>query len=131
MLIATDWSAEDRKVPPDLIKSAVPVSGLYDLEPLLAHSVNDDLRLTPEVAHRLSPVGMKPRTSAPVAIYVGAAESDEFRRQSRLLAQAWDPYSPALSLRELPGHDHFTILRDLADPDYVVQRRIRALMGLG
>jgi arylformamidase len=50
---------------------------------------------------------------APLVVAAGAAESSEFQRQSRLLAQAWHPQVKSLLM--LPGLDHFAIVDSFAE----------------
>ncbi|NP_001350089.1 kynurenine formamidase isoform 4 [Mus musculus] len=66
------------------------VSGIYDLEPLIATSQNDPLRMTLEDAQRNSPqrhldvVPAQPVAPAcPVLVLVGQHDSPEFHRQSK------------------------------------------------
>ncbi|XP_006534313.1 kynurenine formamidase isoform X5 [Mus musculus] len=79
------------------------VSGIYDLEPLIATSQNDPLRMTLEDAQRNSPqrhldvVPAQPVAPAcPVLVLVGQHDSPEFHRQSKefyevLLTASYDP----------------------------------------
>jgi arylformamidase len=129
MLMTTDWPAFGAGLPRDMVKSATLLSGLYDLEPLLQTSVQADVRLTADDARRLSPVLLKPATDAPIVIAAGGAESDEFRRQSRILADAWKDYAPVEHF-DPPGLNHFTILTETATADSrLTEARLR-LMGL-
>jgi len=129
MLMATDWPAFEAGLPPDMIKSGVLLSGIYDLAPILQVSIQEDVRLTADAAEQLSPIFLKPATGAPMAIAVGGAESDEFRRQTEALADAWRTYAPVEHF-ELPGLNHFSILTDTAtDGGKLTNVRLR-LMGL-
>lgn len=129
MLMATDWPAHDAGLPRDLIKSGVLLSGVYDLAPIMQISVQEDVRLTAEAVRRLSPILLGPATDAPMAIVAGGAESDEFRRQSAALAEAWRDHAP-IEHFELPGLNHFTILTETAAPgNRLTDTRLR-LMGL-
>jgi arylformamidase len=53
---------------------------------------------------------------------VGERESDEFRRQSRVLSQTWNA-----RYEEIAGKNHFTILDALADPETTMVRRLTEL----
>jgi arylformamidase len=110
MLLATDWPAYDASLPPGLVHAALPISGVFELEPLLATSIGSGLRLTPEEARALSPRWM-PSPGRPLHCVVGGAESAEFLRQSRDMAAAWGGGFTALA-----GADHFTVIAPLADP---------------
>jgi arylformamidase len=110
MLLATDWRALDPALPADLVHAALPISGVFELEPLLATTVADGLNLTAESARALSPRFM-PSPGRPLHCVVGGAESGEFIRQSRDMAAAWGG-----SYAALPGADHFRVIAPLADP---------------
>jgi arylformamidase len=77
--------------------------------------VNQDLKLDPVLAHRLSPVTMPPATNAPLYTSVGGDESDEFKRQNALIASAWR-YAFAGDI-PMPGRNHLTVVEELANPD--------------
>ena len=64
-MAATDWPAYDSGLPQDMLKSATPISGLFDLEPILLTSVNDDVHLDAESAVRNSPVKSAPGSRYP------------------------------------------------------------------
>ena len=110
MLLATDWRALDPALPDGLVHAALPISGVFELEPLLPTSVAQGLNLTPEAAHALSPRYL-PAPGRPLHCVVGGAESSEFIRQSRDMAAAWGG-----GFEALPGADHFTVIAPLADP---------------
>lgn len=114
MMLATDWRALDPELPPDLLKAGVLLSGLYDLQPVLqAPFVNDDLRLTPARAEALSPALLADPVT-PFVSAVGGLESDEFRRQTALLAGRWKQ-SHRADL-PLPAANHLTICDAFATP---------------
>jgi arylformamidase len=117
MMAATDWPAFDQGLPRDMVKSIVPISGLFDLEPLRLSSINADVRLDPEAAKRNSPQFMTPATALPVSVVVGGGETDEFRRQSRDFADAWRATASAVEYIETPGHHHFSVMEAMTEPD--------------
>jgi len=126
MLAATRWPEFEPQLPEDLVKSATPVSGLFTLEPLLRHSVNDDLRLDVEAARRNSPSLMRPQVSGPINICVGGDESEEFRWQSRDLASRWKEDGARVAYVEVPASNHFTILEGLGEANFELTRRLVA-----
>ncbi len=130
MLAATPWQEFDERLPANLLKSTTPISGLFSLEPLMRHSVNDDLRLDSDAAKRNSPALMRPTTAGPVTVCVGGDESEEFCWQSADLAARWKEHGAIVSYVETPGLNHFTILRNLGDVRFDVTRRMLAQMGL-
>lgn len=93
------------------------ISGLFDLMPLLAVSMNQDWRLDAAEARALSPIHRPPPMLFDAV--VGALESDEFKRQSRALASAW-----GARYTEIAGANHFTVLDPLADPQSAMVARL-------
>lgn len=129
MLLLCRWSAWAADLPDDLVKNAVSISGVFDLEPL-RHTpfLQADLRLTPAQVAQASPA----RLPAPalrsgrgvLAGVVGADESDEFVRQNRLLAERWG--SGVVPVCEsLPGLNHFSVLEALVQPRHRLHRLVR------
>jgi arylformamidase len=116
MMMAALWQRYAEDLPPDLVKGALAVSGVFDLEPLVhAPFVNVDLKLDLERASALSPARMLPATKAPLCTAVGGDESAEFKRQSALLAKRW----PQNVVRDVPmaGFNHLTVAEQLANPE--------------
>ncbi len=64
----TDWPDYEPGLPKDLLKSATPISGLFDLQPLLLTSVNDDVHLDAESAVRNSPANSDPGYDMPMTV---------------------------------------------------------------
>jgi len=98
---------------PARIAGAVPISGIVDFSPLPHFSANAELRLDAAAARALDLHERPAAIPAPLVVAVGAAESGEFLRQSRLLADRW-----ATQVRahlELPGLHHFSVLDALAE----------------
>ena len=128
MLLATDWSRYG--VSPKMLVGGAAISGVFDLEPLVQVSFNADLRLDTATARVLSPVHMSPLSTAPLLLAVGAAETSEFVRQTRLLWDTWPANRPSDTLGPLFVADrhHFSVLSDLEDPDSQLSQRIRALI---
>jgi len=98
------------------VRVAIPISGLFDLPPLVATSINRALGLTVEEAHRLSPLEWTPPESGRLVAVVGGAESSEFLRQSRALVERWGQAGVATRYHEVPGAHHFDVIAGLADP---------------
>lgn len=98
---------------PARIAGGIAMSGVYDFEPLRHFRFNEDFRLDPAAVERLA-LAPRPRTiPAPLVVAAGAEESSEFRRQSRLIAEAWRPQ--VRSHLELSGVHHFGIVDAFAE----------------
>lgn len=107
---------------------ALLISGIYDLEPILHTSINNDIKLNATSAQTLSPIKhlaqnttLKVKNNTPVAIVWGENETDEFKRQSSEFASAWSVSNPASLLRtkEIASRNHFDVLDDLAKSDVI------------
>jgi arylformamidase len=95
------------------LAGGVPISGLFDFEPLPLFSGNAELRLDRDSAKRLDLYDKTPTIPAPLVVAVGGRESDEFKRQSRVIAEAWKP-----QVREhlvLPDLHHFSVVDAFAE----------------
>jgi len=122
--------ASPRPLPRDLVRAALSISGVFDLEPLRhAPFVSADLQLSADEAARLSPVHWPAPTSGPLHCVVGAEESEEFQRQSRAIAQAWGARAVPVC-ETVPERHHLNVLHDLADPTRRVHALAVQLLGL-
>ncbi|MBR0641835.1 alpha/beta hydrolase [Roseomonas hellenica] len=124
MLAATDWCAIDARLPQRLVGAILPVSGLFELEPLLGTSVVAAMGLDRATARVLSPRFL-PAPGVPAHAVVGGEESSEYLRQTRDFAAAWGGSSEAV-----PGADHFTVLAPFADPAHPLVGRAAAMARL-
>ena len=122
MLHATDWSADG--IDPAVLKGSVSISGVFDLEPLIHTAMNTDLRLNVDNAAAWSPVRLQPTVSTPLLLAVGAIETSEFLRQSRLQWEAWPQVRPAGSAGPMLLADchHFSAVDCLADTTHALHR---------
>ena len=112
--------------------AAVAISGVFDLLPLIPTSLNAALDLDEREAAALSPIHWPvPNGSTPggtvLDCVVGADESPEFLRQSRMMADHWGAQGVETRYEALAGLNHFTVLDPLFDPDSALVRRIAAL----
>ncbi len=98
------------------VRTAMPISGLFDLPPLVSTSINKALGLTVEEARRLSPLAWKPPENGRLVAVVGGAESSEFLRQSRAIVEQWGKAGVATRYHEVPQAHHFDVIAGLADP---------------
>jgi arylformamidase len=128
MMLAADWPRWSSDLPRDLLKGAVCVSGIYDLQPLVrAFFLRTDLSLDDNTARRVSPVRYRPGLAVPLITAVGADESEEFRRQNRLIREAW-PHCFRRDL-PLPGRHHLASVEALGDPAHPLFHAALRLLG--
>src|SRR6185436_8113949 len=127
MMMAALWPAFDARLPKDLFKGGLAISGIYDLRPLVqAAWLNADLHLDEAAALKASPAFLPPATRAPVMTCVGGDESSEFRRQNALLGERWRIAGDIA----MPGTHHFSVLDGLAAPASALFGGARRLMRL-
>jgi arylformamidase len=99
------------------VRGAIPVSGIFDLEPIALGVLNEKLRLSAEEITKLSPLQNLAQRSPPLSLFVGEAELPELKRQSEDYVKAARARGLSVRLTTLPGHHHFSILDELARPD--------------
>ena len=124
MAVCCDWPDFDEKLPRELLKTAIPFSGLYQLAPLLQTSISDALHLTPAEVNRLSPASLQPETQVPLLTIIGGAETAEFFRQTDLLIEKWSGSLAQIERHVEPEVDHFDLIDRLASPDSQIFQRI-------
>ncbi len=129
MALAHDWPAAEG-VPAEVIKGAVPVTGVFDCEPVPDITVNELVRLDRETARRLSPLRNPPRRALPVLVAVGGAEPPLWVRMSRDYAALCREHGLECEYMELPDHDHFDISRAVGDADSPLAKAMLRMMGL-
>jgi arylformamidase len=110
--VATDWTAHG--LPPRPFHGAVPISGIFELAPLIPTSMNEAIRLDAASAASLSLTTAEPRTPVKMAFVVGGDESEEFHRQSETMACAWAALDPKVV--DIASANHFTVIDGLARP---------------
>ena len=128
MLIARDWT--DAGLPADVIKGAAPLTGVMDCRPVLDISVNEEVRLDPEMAERQSPVEHPPRVALPLIIAVGGAAPAGWVELSRAYVRVCEKAGLKPRYMEMPGMDHFDISATLGDPESLLTQAIIRQMGL-
>ncbi len=130
MMMATDWPAFAEDLPANLVAAGLPISGVYDLEPVRLTPLNDLVGLDEAEARALSPEFAVPPSRAPMVVVAGGAESDEFVRQARAFADAWSAHGVSAEVVVPAGLDHFTVLDTLAEPGHEVCTAALRLLGL-
>lgn len=118
--LVTRMLCEGAPLAPDIVArvdTALSISGVHDLRPLLATGLNDALGLDEDVAAAESPALLRPRPGVRLTCWVGGAERPEFRRQNALMANIWTGLGARTRAVEIPGLHHFDIIDGLARPE--------------
>ena len=118
MLLACMWKVYDAGLPAGLVKKALSISGLYDLEPV-RHTpfLKASLKLTPQHARQASPARFPRPAGRTLYSVAGGDESAEFLRQNRLMQESWGK-STVPVCEALDGLNHFSVLDALAQPSH-------------
>ncbi len=99
------------------------LSGLHDLGPLRFSQVQEWLQLDEARAAAMSPALLAPAGRTPVLAWAGTRESEDFRSQGRVLADAWRVHGCDTAYAD-SDDDHFTLFERLGDPRDPLTARI-------
>ena len=119
-LLLLSHSAADR------FSGALLISGLYDLAAVAQTTINGELHLKPEEIAAFTPFSIG-GWSVPTCSVVGALETDAFKEESRRIL-ALSPTSHS-AYRVLADENHFSIVRQLADPASPLNAALIGLAG--
>jgi arylformamidase len=126
-MVATDWKALDKGAPADLVPAGYAISGLFDLAPLLHLASNADFKLDEAEARRVSPLFWQVERGRVLDAVVGALESSEFLRQSKIIADSWRAKGAETHYQAIAGMNHFTVCDAMTDPDSAMTKRLAEL----
>lgn len=121
MLLAPGWQAS-YGLPEDVVKGGLGLSGLYDIQPLCATSINAWMRLNPEQARLLSPLFYLPEIPTSLVLAVGGLETDGFKNQTNVYEAAWRKKGLPVLRVETPHCNHFDLVCELGKPDSPLTR---------
>jgi arylformamidase len=122
VLLTLDWAA--RGLPPDLVRAAVCVGGMYDLGPVMLSARANYVSLDAAEVAALSPARHAGRVPCPVTLVSGERESPEFRRQTQAFGAALEGGGRLTKLIDIPGADHFDVNEAFGEPGSPVHRAV-------
>jgi arylformamidase len=123
----TAMALADPALPHGAVRGAVPISGLYDLEPIRLSYLNGELGLDAAATRRNSPIHAAPAVQCPILLAVGGRESPEFHRQQASFADAWRGQCAGMETMISDGDDHFSIVGHLGDSGSALFRAVARL----
>ena len=126
--LLTDWEAEFG-LPPDVVKSALLISGMYDLRPVMLSARSSYVKLAADEVLALSAILHPEKARTRLTLVYGEKETPEFRRHPKAYAEALERAGKKAELIEIPGVNHFEVLRQLGEPGSALARRALALMS--
>lgn len=125
MMLATDWSMISNDIPKDIIKTGVPISGLFQLDPIRETTIADALGLDDQESLALSPHFYKPVTEAPILVTLGGGETPEFFWQTDKFFHRWKDFKAPLDYFAEPDVDHFGVVERLADSKSQIFNKVK------
>lgn len=127
MCALTDWS--DYALPANTIRSIIPISGLFDLEPISRTFMQPELKISDRDISEASPIRLVRRVPVRMLISYGGEEPDEFVNHSETFLTAWRDAGNIASTFALPCRNHFDAITDLGDPGSKQVAAILEVMG--
>jgi arylformamidase len=133
MLLACQWQRWAPDLPPRLVRNALSISGLFELDSIRrTPHLQADLRLTPGQARKASPAWLPSpgvaRGRGQLYSVAGGEESPAFLMHNQLIRQAWGRrVVPVCEV--MPGLNHFSMLGALAQPGSRVHSLAEGLLA--
>jgi arylformamidase len=109
-------------------RGGIPISGIFDLEPIALNYLNEKLALDESEIAALSPLRVLRERTPPLRMFVGGDELSELKRQSAIYAETAREGGLPVALTVLPGRHHYSILDELAQPDGAITRALTELV---
>ena len=114
MALAHDWREEG--LPENLIKGAAATSGVYDLNMVMKISVQEQVRMTREIADCNNPLLHPPRVKCPLIVAVGADEPKGWQQMSKDYFEFCQRSGMPVEYLIEPNANHYTMTEHLLDP---------------
>jgi arylformamidase len=113
---------------PVRLRGIVPVSGIFDVAPLIGTSIDRALGLDAGTAASLDLL-RTPRRFCPAVVAWGEIETDAFKAQSRAFAARLVAGGAPCTTLEIAGRNHFDVIFELGDPASPLFAAARALFA--
>jgi arylformamidase len=127
--LLTDWEKEFG-LPRNVVKSALLISGMYDLRPVMLSARSSYVKLSEAEVLALSAILQPEKLSTPVTLVNGGKETPEFKRQPCAFAEVLKAAGKPHRVIEIPAVNHFEILRQLGEPGSELARLALEMTGL-
>jgi arylformamidase len=108
-------------------RGGIPISGIFDLEPIALNYLNEKLNLDRHEIATLSPLRGLSDQTPPLRLFVGSDELPELKRQSETYAVAAQSRGLPVALSVVPGRHHYSILDELSRPEGTITRALMKL----
>jgi arylformamidase len=118
MMLACLWPQVDAALPRDVVRNALAISALHDLEPIMnTPSLQSVLQLTPQQVAQASPARLPAPRHGTLYSVAGGEESAEYHRLNRLVQEAWGTRRVPIC-ETLERLNHFTVVDALVEPSH-------------
>ena len=114
-------------LPGKLTKSALLVSGIYDMRPVVLSARASYVKLNRDEVQALSPILASAAPSFPVMVAWGSKDNPEFKRQSGSFVHELSRHGADVRGLELQSRNHFEAIDDLGRPGSELHRIAVAL----
>lgn len=118
----------------NIFKGLILISGIFDLTPIIQTEYNDALSLTKTEAEELSPIMKKlewiKQLNSNFIVLLGVGEHDppKFQEQTLLYKEFLKQHKVRTEYHFVKGLDHFDIVENLKDQNYMLTKRIIQLI---
>jgi arylformamidase len=130
-IVVSGWSAGGHLTSMALshpfVRAGLGISGIYDLEPIRHSYLNVKLSLDEAASRRNSPMMQAGGPAKPLSLVVGSAELPLLRKQTADFAAHRAKHALPVTYEEIPGADHFSIMKEMASPAGRITILIRQL----
>ena len=130
MVLVTDWEKQ-YGLPRNLVKGAIAISGMYDLEAVYLSYRNNYLGLSEADWRENSSIFHIPKeTSAPLIIGCSEHDTAEFHRQPEEFLKAWQAAGHKGEFIELMDRHHFTGSLCFGEADHELFQKMIKMIGV-
>jgi len=103
------------------IKGIIPISGIYDLVPLISTSLNINIKLDTIKAVENSPILRVSKDLVPAEFFVGNDETQAFIQQTKKMKDQWESKGNFANFKTIKNTDHFTLLFQFLEDGEIVE----------
>jgi acetyl esterase/lipase len=130
-IVVSGWSAGGHLTAMALsnahVRAGLGISGIYDLEPIRHSYLNVKLGLDEAASRRNSPMMQPGGPAKPLSLVVGGGELPLLRKETANFAAHRARHGLPVTYEEIPGADHFSIMKEMASPAGRITTLIRQL----
>jgi arylformamidase len=129
-LLSAGWQGA-LDLPADAVAGGLPISGLFDLDPIARTFPQEWLGLGAEDIADLSPIRTIGKPHAPMIAAYAQHEASGFSLNSRAYAAAWAAAGGMAEVLEIADRNHFDVLLDYCDPESALSQALLRLIANG